>query len=451
MKLPEEIGVPDRTSRARLGDLLRLPEFSRLWRAMLVSSLGDWVGFVAIASIVTRIGGDQAGYAVAGVMLVRLLPSIVFGPVAGVLVDRFDRKRLMMTADIVRSMAHFSLPFLGSLPAIYAVTFLAESMTLLWMPSRDASVPNLVPRRQLVNAGTMVLVTTYGTLPLSGLVFTGLAAIGGSLGEEFGFFSGRPEAPALFLDSLTFLFSAWMIRGLSRRQPGRGIRRADSRRRRIVAEFAEGARFLARHPFARAMTIGIVLAFAGAGSMIALGPIFAKNVLRAGPAGWGALVTALGTGMLGGMLSVRLLHRLVDRQLLFTTSMIGGALVLVAVSAMPNIATAALLTVFIGMGAGATWVSGYTMLHENVADHLRGRTFGSLAVLVRLGLLLSLSGFPALSEVLGDPTLSIGNASVVLSGTRLALTAGALVILLGGVLAHRGLAGRRPTRMDPLP
>src|SRR6266540_3974904 len=99
----EDIATLRGTKPASFKDLLTHPSFSRLWRAMLVSSLGDWVGFVAVASLVARLGGSRlGGLAVAGVMLARLLPSVLFGPFAGVLADRFDRRRMMMTADVSR-------------------------------------------------------------------------------------------------------------------------------------------------------------------------------------------------------------------------------------------------------------------------------------------------------------------------------------------------------------
>src|SRR6059036_3916417 len=84
---------------ASFKDLLVHPSFSRLWRAMLVSSLGDWVGFVGVAALVARLGGARlGGLAVSGVMLARLLPSVLFGPFAGVFVDRFDRRKVMVRA-----------------------------------------------------------------------------------------------------------------------------------------------------------------------------------------------------------------------------------------------------------------------------------------------------------------------------------------------------------------
>jgi len=143
---------------------------------MLVSSLGDWVGFVAVASLVAQLGGRSlAGFAVAGVMLARLLPSVLFGPIAGVLVDRFDRRRMMIGADIARGALYATMPFLPTLWAIYLLSFFIECLSLLWTTSKDSSIPNMVPRRQLSNANSVSLVTTYGTLPLGAIIATSLA------------------------------------------------------------------------------------------------------------------------------------------------------------------------------------------------------------------------------------------------------------------------------------
>ena len=88
----EEIAALRGTKPATFRDLLTHPQFSRLWRAMLVSSMGDWIGFVAVASLVASIGGTRlGGLAVAGVILARLAPSVLFGAFAGVAVDRFDQ------------------------------------------------------------------------------------------------------------------------------------------------------------------------------------------------------------------------------------------------------------------------------------------------------------------------------------------------------------------------
>src|SRR5688572_22011574 len=111
-RVAEEISLLRGTRPATLKDLLTHPSFSRLWQAMLLSSLGDWVCFVAVASLVARLAGGArvGGTAVAGVMLARLLPSILFGPIAGVLADRYERKKVMMLAHLSRGVMYAAVP-----------------------------------------------------------------------------------------------------------------------------------------------------------------------------------------------------------------------------------------------------------------------------------------------------------------------------------------------------
>src|SRR5207245_2901901 len=149
--------------------------------------------------------------AVAGVLVARVLLSRLLGPFAGVLVDRLHRKRLMISADVARGAMYASMPFLGKLWAIYVMSFFIECLALLWVPAKDSSVPNLIPRRQLVNANTVSMATTYGTLPLGGILFTLLAGVAVAIGKSVPYFRQNQEFLALWLDALTFVFSAYMV------------------------------------------------------------------------------------------------------------------------------------------------------------------------------------------------------------------------------------------------
>jgi dTMP kinase len=444
----EEIAALRGTRPATLRNLLRDPAFSRLYRAILVSSLGDWIGFVAVVAMVTRIGGESSGFAVSGVMLARLLPSIVFGPFAGVLVDRFDRKKLMVIADVVRGAGYATLPLIPHLPWIFGMSFLIECLSLLWTPARDAIIPNLVPRRQLSNANTVALATGYGTLPLGGIAYTAIIAGASVIGSGVAYLDRNPEALALWLDALTFFFSAWMIRGLPLRRLGRPLRQGRLRATEAFSDLKEGVAFLKDHAFARAMTIGIVMAFTGAGAVMSVGPIFAQQTLNGSAAAWGILVTAVGVGMALGMVFVGQIHKVVDRDTYFPLAILGGAVSLVLVASMPTVTLAALATVLAGAAAGSTWVTGYTLLHENVSDDLRGRVFGTLTVLARLGLFLSLAGFPLLAQALDAFAFRLGVIEV--DGVRMALWVGAGVMIIGGILSRGGLARSRLSRARPL-
>ncbi|HEX5949177.1 MAG TPA: dTMP kinase, partial [Actinomycetota bacterium] len=435
----EEIAALRGTRPATFRSLLGDPAFSRLYRAILVSSLGDWIGFVAVVALVTRIGGGSAGFAVSGVMLARLLPSLVFGPFAGVLVDRFDRQRLMVVADVGRGIGYATLPLIPHLPWIFGMSFVIECLSLLWTPARDAMIPDLVPRRQLSNANTIALATGYGTLPLGGIVYTALAGLGGLLGGEY--IEGNPQAIPLWANALTFAFSAYMIHRLPIRAVARRPRPGKLKAGEAFADMREGVRFLKDHAFARAMTVGIVLAFTGAGAVMSVGPIFAQNTLGGGPTAWGFLVTAVGVGLALGMALVGQVYKVVEKDTFFPLAILGGGVSLIVLAATPNVALAAVVTVIMGATAGATWVTGYTLLHENVTDELRGRVFGSLTVLARLGLFLSLSGFPLLAQAFSG--FDVG-------GPRLALWAGAVVMILGGIWSRSGLSKSRLSRPRPL-
>ncbi|HEU4528830.1 MAG TPA: dTMP kinase [Actinomycetota bacterium] len=443
--IADEVAALRGTKPATFKDLLTHPAFSKLLAAQTMSSLGDWVGFVAVAALVKRLGGDVAAYAVAGVMVARMLPAILFGPIAGVLVDRMDRKRMMMLADLSRAALYATMPFLGKLSLIFLVSFVIECFSLLWSPARDASLPNLVPRRQLANANSLGLVTTYGTLPLGGLIFAFLA--GGS--DLIPWLSDNPEALPLLLDGATFLFSAFMLSRI--RFPPPSARTGEKLdMSRVGRDIVDGLRFLRESTLASAMTLGIVVAFTSVGAVLAIGPLFADDTLGAGNTGWGILVTSFGVGMAIGMGLSNKMVDLVEREHVFVWSLLAAAGTLFALAAMPSIELASILTVILGVFCGSAWVSGYVLLQENVEDEFRGRTFGALTVLSRLGLFLSLAAFPVLAGIVGSREVFVADERIDLSGTRVALWVAGAMVVIATLFTRRGLSRFRISRPQPL-
>ena len=441
----DEVAALRGTRPATLKDLVTNTQFSKLLLAQTVSSFGDWVGFVAVTALVINRGGEVGAYAVAGVMVARMLPAILFGPLAGAIVDRFNRKTLMMTADISRGALYAVMPLLGPLWAIFLLSFVIESLALLWTPARDASLPNLVPRRQLANANALGLITTYGTLPLGGLVFAFLS--GGS--DLLPWLRDNPESLALWLDAGTFATSAFLVSRIQMPPPApRTFSRFDLSR--AGKDIADGFRFLREHSLASAMTLGIVAAFAAVGAVLALGPIFARDALGAGNTGWGILVTSFGIGMGIGMASSNKVVEFVEREYVFVYSIIAAAATLFVLALMPGIELAAVMTVILGAFCGSAWVSGYVLLQENITDEFRGRTFGALTVLSRLGLFLSLTLFPILAGTVGEHDLTIGERRIDLSGTRAALMVAGLGAVLAGGFTRRGLRRFRVSKQQPL-
>ena len=138
-------------STALQGDIrgvLAIKPFRRLWQAMALSSLGDWLGLLATTALAQQLAGDnyaKANFAIAGVFIVRLLPAVILGPFAGVIADRFDRRRMMVLCDILRCGLFISITVVGNYLWLYVATILIESVSLFWSPAKEASVPNLVP------------------------------------------------------------------------------------------------------------------------------------------------------------------------------------------------------------------------------------------------------------------------------------------------------------------
>ena len=390
----------------------------------------------------------KAGFAISAVMIARMLPAVLFGPIAGALVDRVDRKQIMIIADLGRGVMYAVMAFMGELWAIFLLSFAIECLSLLWTPARDASLPNMVPRRQLANANSLGLVSTYATLPLGGAVFAVLTWISQRCGR-MGAVPGRPPRdarPAAGRLHVRILG----VHGEPHRIPRAGARAhrpvrpeqgvARHRRRREVPSREDS--------IASAMTGGIVVAFAAVGAVLALGPIFVAGLDR-NQAAWGVVVTAFGVGMFLGMATASQVNKFVERDIAFVWALLAAAATLFVLAAMPSLALTAVVSVWLGAFCGLAWVSGYTLLQENVEDEFRGRTFASLTTLSRLGLFMSLTIFPILSSIYDRP-FTLNGQVYDPPGPRLALwTAGALAAA-AGFNTRRLLKRHRLSRPQPL-
>jgi dTMP kinase len=237
-------------------------------------------------------------------------------------------------------------------------------------------------------------------------------------------------------DAGTFLFSAAMVAGIAIRT----VRPAEHERldmSRVWRDTRDGIRFLREDTIAAAMTGGIAIAFGAVGAVLAVGVDFVATTVHGGKPGWGLVVTAFGVGMALGMASSNPAARIVDRTRVFVWSLLAAAGALIVMAAMPNLSWTVVFTVWLGAFCGLAWVSGYTLLQENVVDEYRGRTFAALTTLSRMVLFLSLALFPLLAQLfawiaqaLGGGDFYIGGQRIDLSGTRLALwTAGGLIII----------------------
>jgi dTMP kinase len=424
--------------------LLGSSSFFRLWLAQVVSSMGDWIGLFAILTLTARVGKGSPEAAIALVMSARMIPGFFLASVGGVLVDRWDRRKVMVTCDIGRGLVLATLPLVTSVWHLFLASLVLEVLTLLWSPAKEASVPNLVKADKLASANSFSLAAAYGTFPIASALFASLTKVSEILSRHAGPLDFlNQESLAIYFDVCTFFLSAFLIWSLTLPR-NRPAERAPIDLTRTFTEIKEGWKFIGTQPTVRSVMVGLGTGLIGGGMIAPLGPIYANQVLDAGASGFGLLLTALGMGLAVGVVGVSTFQKRVSHSRTFPWVVVGaGASMLVAVS-MGSLGLTMAFIAIMGVCAGAVYVLGFTILQESVEDELRGRTFATLYTLSRLCMLISLALAPLVSQVLDDLSnalvdgeLSLGSADFSVPGVRLTLWIGAAIILSAGWMALR--------------
>ena len=432
--------------------VLAIPAFRRLWIALSLSSLGDWLGFVATTKLAGQLEtGYRAGlYAIASVLAVRLLPALVIGPFAGAWADRFNRRYTMVTADVLRFGLYASIPLVRTLWWLLVASFLIESLSLFWIPAKEASVPTLVPPSQLESANRLSLVTTYGSAAVASTLFAVLVEVSNALGHGLANFARNPIDLALYFDAVTFLVSAatvFTLRMISSPRSADGS--APEYRPSTWASIKEGWQFIGSERWLRGLIVGILGAVAAGAAAIGLSAGFVGE-LGAGPAGYGVLFATIFIGLATGMLTGTRLAGSFSRRRLMGLSIIAAGTALSLNAVMPNLLLAMVCTFVMGYFAGVVWVIGITLVGLEVSDDKRGRTFAFIYNMMRLMLLAVVVAAPFIAGLIGQHSALVGGARIRLDGVTITLFAGGIVAMAVGVVCLRMMDDRPdvPIRAD---
>jgi len=430
---------------------MRVRSYRRLWYTTALSSLGDWLGLLATTALATSLAnGYQAkNYALGGVLVVKLLPAIILGPLAGAFADRFDRRMTMIVSDAVRFVLFLSIPLAHlvvdrdrTLAWLLISSFLIECVSLFWMPAKDASVPNLVRRDQIEAANQLSLVTTYGLTPVAGAgLFSVLSLITNVLARHLNFFEAQPVNLALYLNAATFLAGAVIvvfIPEISGHHNGRVVEGQPG----LLHLLREGLSFIKSSRLVGGLIIGLVGAFVAAGAVIGAGKIFVTS-LGGGNAAYGVLFGSVFVGLGSGMAFGPRIARDLSRRRLFGLSIVVAAICLILTAVMPHVALATVFVVGLGFGAGVAYLAGMTLMGTDVDDEMRGRVFAMLQSLIRVVLILALAAVPFAVAQVGRKTFHFGSVDYVVDGTRIVLIVGGILALSAGLLAYRKMDDRQ--------
>ncbi len=383
--------------------LRRNRNFRRLWLGQVVSQLGDWLDYVALFTLLLHLTGS--GTVVAAMLVARFLPTVFVGPLAGVVVDRFDRKRIMVAADLCRAVAVLGLLLIRRPDQVwisYAAVALVVSITAFFEPARTSSIPNITAPDELITANALGAVTWSASLGIG-------SALGGLVTAIAGW------RAAIVLDALSFLCSAWLISGITLPvRASAAARRVGWRAMLGVTDLLEGARYL-RHRPALASAVAVKAGWATAGGVVLLHGIFGERIYPvwgSAAAGIGLLAMARGVGTALGPVVSRRLFGVSPEQLargIGVGFFVAGALYLVFAAAQ-QLPLALLVLAAAHMGGSTVWVFSTTVLQLLVPDALRGRVFATELALMTLSMTASnlVTGWALDSAGIGPRALAAG-------------------------------------------
>ncbi len=421
--------------------VLAIRPFRKLWNSMVFSSLGDWLGLLATTAMAQQLsGGDyaKANFAIAGVFISRLLPAVFLGPLAGVIADRLDRRKLMVFCDILRTALYISIPIFHNYFWLYTATILVECVTLFWSPAKEASVPNLVPREKLESANQVSLLAAYGTAPIAALLFTFLSLFTTAINAAFNITSTAVDL-ALYVNAGSFAFAAFTIWNLKEIPKGAAAKHAADTG--ILKSLLEGWKSVSGSKIIRGLVFGMVGAFVAAGAVIGLARTFVGD-LGGGEAAYGVLFGAVFSGLALGIAFGPKVFAQFSRRRLFGASLTVAGLFLVGLAAIPNLVLAVFTVIALGAFSGICWVTGFTMLGMEVADEVRGRTFAFVQSLIRVVLVGVLALAPLIAAAVGQHTFKFKNTQVSYNGASVTILIAGLFAAFIGALSYRQMKDR---------
>jgi MFS family permease len=394
--------------------VLRQRNYALLWFGGFVSQLGDFVLFVGLPYEIYRLTGSTL--ATAGMVFSFLIPNILLGSIAGVYVDRWDRRRLMVTVNLLQAVSLLPLllvPQLG-LWLIYAVLLVESGVSQLFGPAQVALMPSLL------EGGEEDLLTANA---VSGVGRHLSRLIGPAIGGIVVAFGGL--SAVTLVDSASFVASAGMLAlihspPMARHATGSLEQETLSAWRKLAREWIEGLRVILRQPVLRAMLVFFSITAIGEGLTSALFVVWVVGPLHSDSTGWGLVLSTQAIGGLAGALVIaRLGSRIRPLPLLIGAAWMFGAIDLVLFTypaVYPHIGPALVMLVIVGVPGAAMGAASTTLQQSQTEDSHRGRVVGAIGAVAGLGALLGASVAGVLGQMVPVIALLVVQGSGYLVG-----------------------------------
>ena len=377
--------------------LYRNKSFGALWCGRLISNFGDRLEIVAVPWLIYDMTGSASGVALWYIAI--SLPSILLGSAVGVLIDRFDRKSVMIASDLIRALLLCLLPLAQTPFQVYAVAFAISTFFTLFDPAMGAALPDLVGEGDALIVANSLTATADAVTVILG------PAVGGLIIARMGL------AAAFYLDALSFLASAVIIGAIGIPRAKRHGKTAPRFRRDWLAGFA----FMRQHPTTLLLILIAALPRLVVGVHGSLLVVFARESLRTGSEGYGYLTGAIGVGTLVGSLGLGAFGSGKRKSSLIQVGLVFCGLLLVLFGFTTALWLAVAVRLVYGLGHALYRTSAGTMLQEEVPSQLRGRVLSVGTTLRDSAMLLSSAVAGLLADSLGAGRIYMGTGILLLT------------------------------------
>jgi MFS family permease len=351
--------------------------FRQLWLGQVVSQMGDWFDTIALYTIILQLTGS--GRDIGLLLVARFVPSFLFGPLSGVVADRFSRRSIMIISDLLRAIVVLGFLFVkraDQLWIIYVLTVFQLGLSTFFEPAKTAAIPSIVEDRELVTANAISSVTWSVMLTLG-------AAIGGLITGWFG------TNAAFILDAFSYLLSAALIASIKVPKRKKRARQKLSLGRVLgVTETLEGVSYVKSRPRVLALLL-VKPAWGLGGGILTLLPVFGERIFPVGKSaatGIGVLFAARGIGTAVGPIVARRIAGEGETQIETSigVAFIIGGIFYIAFGNAVGFVFALIVLGIAHCGGSILWVFSTVLLQQSVQDNFRGRVFAAELALLTL-------------------------------------------------------------------
>ncbi|MFH1492534.1 MAG: MFS transporter [Candidatus Omnitrophota bacterium] len=405
---------------AKFTEILKNKNFFLLWIGQIVSQLGDRLDQMALIALVySKSPGSALG--IAKILSFTIIPVFLIGPIAGVYVDRWDRRRIMYISDLCRALLVLCIATLllnKNLGWIYLIIFFIFSIGRFFVPAKMAIIPDIVAKKHLLLANS--LASTTGMIAavlgfgISGVVVEKLGAQGG-----------------FYLDALSFLISGTCIFLISKKTMKlSSLKEINTEvvkelRKSVLADIKEGLFYFIKEKKLRFTAAVIFALWAALGAVYVVIIVFIQQTLHSATKDLGLLIMFLGLGLFSGSLIYgRFGQKISHYRIIFTSLILTGIMLIIfgiGINRYPYFHIASTLSFVLGVFIAPIMIAVNTIVHKVSANHMMGKIFSSLEIVIHLGFLSFMFISSFMVEKLKIPHLSI------------LVTVGIVITMLGAI------------------